>query len=92
MRLGDRNIAFSFKSIVKLRTGVTAMECEQLDLLMIAEGWGVPPTTPAWVIVTTCLAGTRQRSVILGKAGSDIAASSRMLAAQGERRNRKKSS
>ena len=53
------------------------------DLLTIAEGWGVPPATAAYAMVATFLSGCRQRSLDLGPAGLKIAASSRILAAQG---------
>ncbi len=56
---------------------------EYADLEAIAEGWGVPPATAAYAMVATFLSGCRQRSLDLGPAGLKIAASSRILAAQG---------
>ena len=62
---------------------VYLQEGEHADLLYIAEGWGVPPATAAYGMVATFLSGGRQRSLDLGPAGLKIAASSRILAAQG---------
>ncbi len=56
---------------------------QHADLLTIADGWGVPPATAAYAMVATFLSGCRQRSLDLGPAGLKIAASSRILAAQG---------
>ena len=56
---------------------------QHADLLAIAEGWGVPPATAAYAMVATFLSGCQQRSLDPGPAGLKIAASARILAAQG---------
>ena len=70
---------------VAIQIRVTADE--RADLLTIAEGWGIPLATAAYVMIAVYLAECRQGTVNLGHVGVKIAATSRRLAALGKQPN-----
>ena len=52
---------------------------EKADLDVVAEAWGVPPGTAAWVILSEVIAGWRGQRPDLGAHGVAIAAASHAL-------------